>query len=218
MSEVKKARLNLMVDLLSGLSFVALVSTGFLLQWKLPPGSGRVAGTEGPDRPLTLLWGWDRHEWGEIHFIIGLVFLGLLSLHVGLHWRWLAAMLKGKKREREPRALVGLLGLLLLVASLLPLWGRTEVKTRGEVKRARGQAVAVTESSPQPEGPSLESEELYRSNCQDCHGHPGELPPLDLTWTVERLRQTSPARPHQKLSEQELERVLNYARAAQLSR
>ena len=62
---MKKSFLNLLVDTLSLFVFVALTSTGLILEWKLPPGSGRVVGPEGPDHPLTMLWGWD-HTNGEI--------------------------------------------------------------------------------------------------------------------------------------------------------
>ena len=184
---MKRSRLNLLVDLLSAFSFIALTSTGLILFWKLPPGSGRVAGPEGPDHTLTLLWGWDRHEWGDLHFALGLVFLAVLSLHVALHWKWLMAMM-ARKQDRgptEPRAAMGLLGLSLLILSLLPLAGRGQVVTRGEVKQQRGLEVAATPAPPT-------QDTAYAQFCADCHGKPERLPPLGLDWTPERLRKTPP--------------------------
>ena len=38
--------------------FVLLITTGVLMRYVLPPGSGRRAA----------IWGLDRHGWGDLHF------------------------------------------------------------------------------------------------------------------------------------------------------
>ncbi len=215
---MKRSRLNLVVDLISALSFIALTTTGLVLYWKLPPGSGRVEGPEGPDRPLTLLWGWDRHEWGALHFGLGLLFLAVLSLHVGLHWKWLVTMMTRKRTDQppEPRAALGLIGLSLLIVSLLPLAGSSQVKTRGQVKSERGIKVAATPTPAATPAPP-DQESAYTQYCAGCHGPPKSLPPLGVDWTPERLRKTPPQAPHQKPSEEELQAIFSYVRAVQLS-
>jgi hypothetical protein len=58
-----------------------MAGTGLLLAWRLPPGSRGGRGLSA--------MGWGRHDWGEIHTIVGYVFLTFVVLHVALHWRWL---------------------------------------------------------------------------------------------------------------------------------
>jgi hypothetical protein len=70
-----------LVNLLLWWSFCALAGTGFLLAFRLPPGS---QGGQG----LAAL-GLSRHEWGEIHTWIGYVVVAAILLHLLLHWRWL---------------------------------------------------------------------------------------------------------------------------------
>ncbi len=58
--------------------------TGFLL-WLFP--RGQVA--HG-----FLFWGLTRHGWGDIHFIISLVALGLTLIHIILYWRALSQLVR----------------------------------------------------------------------------------------------------------------------------
>ena len=81
---------NFIIDLVAFAGFVLLVATGVLLYYILPPGSGHY----------TTLWGMDRHEWGDIHLWIAVVFLGALTLHLILHWKWMIHMVRGRRRER----------------------------------------------------------------------------------------------------------------------
>ena len=60
------------IDVLAFVGFVFLASTGILLNYILPPGSGRWAE----------IWGLNRHEWGGIHFFIVTLFFVLLSAHL----------------------------------------------------------------------------------------------------------------------------------------
>lgn len=63
------------------LSFCVLLGTGALLFWRLVPGS------EG-GRGLAL-YGWSRHDWGDVHFWTGAVFLAATVLHLYVHRLWL---------------------------------------------------------------------------------------------------------------------------------
>jgi hypothetical protein len=77
---MKRLQWNLWINLLAFLALLLLISTGAVLQFVLPHGS--------PSRGLTL-WGWDRHQWGELHTWVSWVFLGLMLLHLFLHWAWI---------------------------------------------------------------------------------------------------------------------------------
>jgi hypothetical protein len=108
-----RSRLNFLIDALAFAAFVFLTTTGILMRYLLPPGSGRWA----------LLWGLGRHDWGEVHFWIAVILFGLLTLHLVLHWRWVLSMVRGQRPEasgmRAALGLVGVLGLLALAAAPL---------------------------------------------------------------------------------------------------
>jgi Domain of unknown function (DUF4405) len=71
--------LNLVIDTVAAALLTAMVGTGYILWFVLPPGTHRT----------DILWGLLRHQWGAVHFWISLVLLTVLAIHVALHWRWL---------------------------------------------------------------------------------------------------------------------------------
>ena len=81
---MKKSKLNLVIDGLLLVCMSAIVGIGLLMRNVLVPGYKRW---EIYNSNVELyFWGLDRHEWGKIHFVIGLVLLALLILHIVLHW------------------------------------------------------------------------------------------------------------------------------------
>jgi len=97
------------------LAFCAAAGTGLVMEYRLPRGR-RGHGLE--------VLGLDRHEWGDIHLILSLTTLGLIVVHLALHWAWLR---KVASQARWWPLLLGLgLGLLLILGPLLlPLTGPT---------------------------------------------------------------------------------------------
>ncbi len=79
----RKTTLNFTIDFLAFLLMLSMIGTGVIIRYVLPPGSGGRGGGYG----LTL-WGMDRHDWGGVHFWLAVFLLGLLVLHVALHWSW----------------------------------------------------------------------------------------------------------------------------------
>ena len=75
---------NYLVDWVAFLLFSCLVSTGMLLHYSLPPGSGG-----------RLVFGLSRHEWGDVHFWISVVFLSAVAVHLCLHSAWIKALTLG---------------------------------------------------------------------------------------------------------------------------
>jgi len=69
---MRRPTLNLLVDTTAFVGFVLLVSTGVLVRYVLPPGSGGRA----------LVWGLDRHAWGAVHLWVAAVFLAVLAIAV----------------------------------------------------------------------------------------------------------------------------------------
>jgi hypothetical protein len=124
---MKRNTLVLLIDVVAFVGFLFLTSTGILLRYMLPAGSGRWAD----------VWSLSRHDWGDVHFWVSLGFFAVLSLHLLLHWRTALALLRGRRHEgsnwRVMLGAVGLAAVLLLAAA--PLLSPTNVT--GEPPGAR---------------------------------------------------------------------------------
>lgn len=123
---------NFIIDTIAFVGFVLLTTTGVLMRYVLPPGSGR----------FKAIWGLDRHGWGSIHFWISIVFLSVLAIHLFLHWRWIVTVLTSRPREGSGlRAGLGIIGLIgLLALSFAPLV--SPIKTTAE---RSGKGIALSE-------------------------------------------------------------------------
>jgi len=72
--------INFLVDLATFVILFLMVATGLLLRFVLPPG---FRGGRG-----LVLWGLERHGWGDIHFWLAASLGALVVVHVALHWSW----------------------------------------------------------------------------------------------------------------------------------
>jgi len=140
---MKRPHLNALVDAAAMLAFMLLASTGFVLQHQLPPGSGeafgRGMGRGAMQRSIELLWGWTRHEWGEIHYWIAWVLLVVLSVHLFLHWKWIVCTVRGTKSNASGwRFGLGLFAFVLITILVsLPLVSHTSTTTRQQLQEER---------------------------------------------------------------------------------
>jgi hypothetical protein len=125
---MKRSDLNFVIDAFAFIGLVLLIVTGLIMRFVLPPLQGSRGGEAGP----SLLWGWDRHQWGEIHFWIAAGLLVILVVHLFLHWKWIVSVLQGKPREGSGiRVSLGILSLVvLIVVAFAPFFSPTEQKTR----------------------------------------------------------------------------------------
>ena len=104
---MKRANLNFIIDVVAFVGFVVLATTGVLMRYILPPGSGHSS----------TIWGLDRHEWGGVHFWISVAFFSSLAIHLVLHWGWIVNVVTGRPREGSGcRAGLGVVGLAAVVA------------------------------------------------------------------------------------------------------
>ena len=78
-----RTKVNFIIDCLLMICLTAMTGIGFLMEWIMPPGK-ELNLRYGKGTNLYFL-NWDRHEWGKVHLIIGLVMLGLMVLHNVLH-------------------------------------------------------------------------------------------------------------------------------------
>lgn len=81
---MKRNLINLTVDIVAAASLMVMGVTGYILRFPLPPTTNRIYE----------LWGMSRHEWGTIHAWAGAWFLGVVLLHLVLHWDWVFTMIR----------------------------------------------------------------------------------------------------------------------------
>ena len=79
-----KNTVNYIINAVLAALMIDIAFIGVLLAFFIP--KGERAGYEAK-----LLWGLHRHDWGDIHLVLSLALLGLVILHVWLHWSWVAA-------------------------------------------------------------------------------------------------------------------------------
>jgi len=168
---MNRSRLNFLVNLITLLVMWALATVGLLIKYVLPPGTGRRLEA----------WGMNRHEWGEVHFYLGVVLIGLLAVHVLLHWSWVCAtarrLLAGSESgqgvsSRARRTAWGLgLVVILLVGTGGSLWCANRSVTSVEFtpdgqKGGEPRGAAVGRRRAQRVEPDATEEDL--DGCGDC--------------------------------------------------
>jgi hypothetical protein len=115
---MKRARLISLIDIIAFIAFLFLTSSGILLRYLLPAGSGR----------WSEVWGMTRHEWGELHFWVSVFFFAVLAFHLLQHWRFVLGLFRGHLLEcMRLRVALGLVGLIAVVLlSLAPVVSTVE--------------------------------------------------------------------------------------------
>jgi len=88
---MKRNTLNYLLDIALALAMLGLLGTGLVMRFVLPPGSGRQR----------LLWGWGRHDWGDLHYWLVGFFLVILVVHLALHWQWACVATARLFRRRQ---------------------------------------------------------------------------------------------------------------------
>lgn len=79
---MRKHTQNVYIDIVSFICITLLLLTGILLRYILPQGS----------RGESFL-GLTRHEWGDVHFWVAVVFAIIITIHLILHLPWIKAAL-----------------------------------------------------------------------------------------------------------------------------
>ncbi len=80
-----KMKINLAIDAIMLVLLMSVAGLGFLIKYVLVPGY-KVTGLYQADVELYFM-GLSRHEWGNIHLLLSFIFLGLMLLHIILHWK-----------------------------------------------------------------------------------------------------------------------------------
>jgi len=89
---MKRTTLNFIIDLASFIVLLGLAITGYIIKFVLPPGTGgrgrELTGGRGREE-IEQLWSMTRHEWGDIHFYLAVLFIVLMTIHIIVHWGWI---------------------------------------------------------------------------------------------------------------------------------
>ena len=146
---MSKGKLNLLIDVLAYLGMVSMVSTGLLLMYIMPPGTGGCHG-EGGAR-ITLM-GLSRHGWGKVHWYVAIGLIAIAVIHVLLHWRWVTNTLGSLLRRSTARTAAGAVPLLVLgivggAVIATPWVAGTETHPGGNGHAEHRQAIVETPKS-----------------------------------------------------------------------
>lgn len=167
---MNRSLLNLVIDLLAACCLLAMIATGYILRFPLPPTTNRTHE----------LWGMSRHEWGSIHFWASLVLVAVLVAHVILHWEWLFATIRRRfstlKALPNQRLRAGVFtGLGLIVAAGLFAWaahsGVREMETPLHALSDLHKVVPVQVDTPPPKVDfQRDVMSIFEDSCISCHG------------------------------------------------
>ncbi|MCA9396443.1 MAG: DUF4405 domain-containing protein [Candidatus Omnitrophica bacterium] len=135
-----KQAFNRVVNALGLITFIFMISTGSILKWILPPGSGRLEGREAWGREIASYIGLTRHEWGEVHFYISIGFVIILGAHLLLHWNWIKATAWGTARSPQPKSrklITAGIAAFIVLGLLFPWIGKKEYHAKRELLSQR---------------------------------------------------------------------------------
>ncbi|MFC2103727.1 DUF4405 domain-containing protein [Bacteroidota bacterium] len=98
---MNKSKWNFIIDAIMFILMGKIVGLGLLIKYVLLPGTERWV-KFGRNVDMTFL-GLDRHDWGTIHLILGIVLGVLLFLHIILHWKVIKCLYKSIIKRKTVR-------------------------------------------------------------------------------------------------------------------
>lgn len=132
---VTRQKVNIVIDILMFVVMAALAVIGFLIRYTLISGEARWE-KFGSNIEMTLL-GLDRHEWGFIHLVLGVMLAVLLVLHIFFHWQQIICLFSRLTPLRPQRyALGSAIIVVSLLIFILPFFLKVEL---GEPIRGQGE-------------------------------------------------------------------------------
>jgi mono/diheme cytochrome c family protein len=174
---------NIIIDIIAAFLFLGMIATGYILRFPLPPGSNKFLS----------LWGYTRHQWGDVHFWISLGLLVVLVVHLVLHWNWIVTVI-GKRCHLVKTAHPSLVrsgiltgGIVILTVSFFAWVAQTNVK---EIARPmRGKHFMHTSQGNESSAPAKSQSSIdqgsvefwqdvypiFENNCLSCHGPQKQL-------------------------------------------
>lgn len=146
-----RASVNLWIDVVSLIVMIGLTATGGLIHFVLPAGSGHFYS----------LFGWNRHDIGQLHFYLAVAAVLLLALHVWLHWSWMCcaiARMAGRTTVSQTSQTAWGVSLLVVIAVLIGgglFWATAFVQKTAPQWEGRGRRVSVDTILPNEADPRV---------------------------------------------------------------
>jgi hypothetical protein len=169
---------NIIIDIVAAFLFLSMIATGYILRFPLPPGSNKTLS----------LWGYTRHQWGDVHFWISMGLLVVLVVHLVLHWNWIVTVI-GKRCHLVKTAHPSLVrsgiltgGIVILAITLFAWIAQNSVKETARPMRGKHMAHSsqVNESLDTAQVQSnigqvnlefwKDAYPIFEKNCLSCHG------------------------------------------------
>ncbi len=121
---MRRTVMNFWLNIIIFIVFIGMTFTGVLLLG-VPYGFG---GT---------ILGLARHDWGDLHWVLSLLFVVLTMIHLALHWSWTTASFK-KRLGMGPKALAIVLVVMVLIFCIIaPIYLTQDFPGRKEFKQAQ---------------------------------------------------------------------------------
>ncbi len=135
---MKNSKANFIIDVLMFVFMFAIAGIGFLMKYILIPGKERWI-KYGSNVDL-FLFGMDRHEWGTIHLILGLILFGLLALHIILHWGMILSLYHRLIKSQTTRKIATMIFIIICgICLIFPIVAKIEINKHkpGEERHIR---------------------------------------------------------------------------------
>ena len=134
---MSKSKINFIIDSLMFICMAAIAGIGLLMKLVLIPGEDRWI-KYGKNVEL-YVFNMDRHQWGTTHLVIALVLLGLLLLHIILHWNLIVGLFSKLINNKSTRKLITIV--FVFISVFLFLFAFFVKPEMGEIIQGRGRLV-----------------------------------------------------------------------------
>jgi len=123
---MRKAKLNLIIDAIMLVVMMALIGVGLLNKYVLLTGQEKWE--KFGENLEFYLWGFDRHDWNYLHFILGIILFGLLVLHIWFHWKMILNIYRNLIKNKNARVFTGYaLVFVSIIFLIFPIFVKPEI-------------------------------------------------------------------------------------------
>ncbi|WP_178988678.1 DUF4405 domain-containing protein [Winogradskyella schleiferi] len=123
----RKSFWNFILNATMTLFMSAIVGIGFLMKYTLLSGQDRKE-VYGKNVELYFL-GLDRHQWGTVHLVLSFILVGLLVLHILLHWKVVVAVYQKIIKVKLTKRIIAVgFAILCALLILIPLFLKPEIR------------------------------------------------------------------------------------------
>lgn len=121
----------------------AIIGIGFLIKYTLVSGQERKL--KYGDHVDLYLWGMNRHDWGFIHLVLGFAIIGLLALHLFLHWNMITHVYKNLiKKPLSKKAIAICFTIICAALILVPFFIKPEIKNTQNHKQQKTTSIITS--------------------------------------------------------------------------